>query len=95
MIGPHAHNEKHLDEFGRRVGHGPGADRPTPRGSTGWWVVRAVAVVGVTVFGCVGFAGVLQSASLHCNDVGRRACIGLVVNDLTGKTPTPARTSAD
>lgn len=89
MLGPHAPNNKHLHEFACRTPHGP--YRPAPSGSTIWWTIKAVALVGMLMLGCVGFAGALQSAGLNCHDIGRRACLALVVDDLTGKTPPAPR----
>ncbi|MGX6600553.1 hypothetical protein ACWKSP_00230 [Micromonosporaceae bacterium Da 78-11] len=90
MISPQGQNQKYLDDFAGRVDHGTGVARPAPSGNTVWWAVKALAVVAATVFGCVGFAGVAQSAGLRCHDVSHRACLAMVVDDLTGKTE-PAR----
>lgn len=89
MISPQGQNQKYLHDFAGRVDRRIGADRPAPAGRAIWWVVRTVAVVGATVLGCVGFAGVMQSAAMQCHGVGYRGCATLVIDDLTGK-PGPA-----
>ena len=90
MISPHGHNEKHLHELSRRLERHPGGIRPAPRGGTVWWAIKAAALVGLILFSCVGFAGALQSRNQHCHDLGRRACLSLVADDLLNGT-APAR----
>jgi len=84
MISPQGQNQKYLDDFARRVDHGSSTTRPAPGGRTIWWVPKAAAVVAASTFGCVGFGGVAQSASMRCHDVGYRTCFAMVVDDLTG-----------
>ncbi|MET0423036.1 MAG: hypothetical protein ABW046_04140 [Actinoplanes sp.] len=86
MISPQGQHQQHRNDFARRAGH-EASTAPPSFGASPWWA--AVAFMAL-VFTCVGAAGVVQSATMHCHGVSHRACLSLVFDDLTGKTKRPA-----
>jgi hypothetical protein len=83
MISPQGQNETYVRDVGRQGERSWAGTRTST--TTSWWLL---ALFGVMALGCVGFAGALQSAGEVCQDVGRRACLSLVIDDLTGE-PVP------
>jgi hypothetical protein len=87
MISPQGQHQKLGNDFARpAAGHGPGPVRPVGA-ATLWWTAVTIAALALA---CVGAAGVIQSAGMQCRDVSHRACIALVIDDLTGRTERPA-----
>ncbi len=85
MINPHGEHQRDLHDFAGKVERGLGGAGRVRPGRT----IRVVALA-VVVLGCAGLGGVMQSAPMRCHGVSYRACLSLVVDDLTGKTK-PAR----
>ncbi|MBL7258655.1 hypothetical protein [Paractinoplanes lichenicola] len=87
MISPQGQHQTYLHGFADRVNNDLAtARRPMPARQ----LFAGIVLFAALVLGCVGFGGAMQTASLYCHDVGKRTCLGLIVNDLTGQ-PMPAR----